>query len=59
MNEIAVGQLVELKSGGPTMTVAEVGDLNGKRTAWCDWFDEKHKPVRHAFPITSLKSVNE
>jgi uncharacterized protein YodC (DUF2158 family) len=51
---IKTGETVMLKSGGPTMTVNQVGDLYGTLTAWCDWFDGK-KAVNGTFPVTSLK----
>ena len=56
---IKVGDMVALKSGGPTMTVASVDELHGQLTAWCDWFDEKNKTTRHAFPVTSLRIIEE
>lgn len=55
MGEIKVGDTVKLKSGGPVMTVAEIGrTASGERlTAWCDWF-EKGKKETGAFPVASL-----
>ena len=50
MSAINVGDTVQLKSGGPVMTVRffeEGGDAN------CDWFD-KEKPMNATFPLTSL-----
>ncbi len=60
-NGFEVGDTVELKSGSPTMTIARLaaGVTNDKsQGAWCDWFDEKHKPHHQWFPLTSLKKVN-
>lgn len=38
--QFKVGDVVMLKSGGPKMTVKEVGpDFGGKPRVWCDWFD--------------------
>ena len=51
--EINVGDTVQLKSGGPMMTVSSVSDHYGVLTAWCDWFDGK-KAVNGTFPVTSL-----
>jgi len=36
--EIVAGSVVQLKSGGPLMTVQQVADHWGTLTAWCDWF---------------------
>lgn len=37
------GDVVRLKSGGPTMTVTQVGEahMTGRMTVWCVWFDPK------------------
>lgn len=34
-----VGDVVELKSGGPEMTVIQVFILEGEPKVACDWFD--------------------
>lgn len=43
MSEIKVGDTVRLKSGGPLMTVEEIGDYSvdgdGPMKASCTWFD--------------------
>lgn len=52
-NEIAVGDVVTLKSGSPSMTVDAVEDNYGVMTAWCSWFDGK-KVVKSTFPVSSL-----
>lgn len=33
-----VGDVVRLKSGGPDMTVTNVGKESGMLTVWCAWF---------------------
>lgn len=35
------GELVKLKSGGPTMTVEQVGQksMTGEDAVWCVWFE--------------------
>jgi uncharacterized protein YodC (DUF2158 family) len=38
-NTFKIGHVVQLKSGGPKMTVTKVGDSGGVPTAWCAWFD--------------------
>lgn len=46
-----VGQTVELKSGGPVMTITSItGDQ-----ITCDWFVNKHKHSSGTFPSASLK----
>lgn len=56
--EIKVGDIVRLKSGGPVMTVDEIGYEQGyeggPQSAWCEWFDDKKQPQRRAFKLTSL-----
>jgi len=39
--ELKAGNVVQLKSGGPKMTVSQVGKaaMTGKYTVWCDWFE--------------------
>ena len=60
MADFKVGDTVALKSGSPTMTIARLGVQQRSSTtqgAWCDWFDEKNKPQRAWFPLTSLEKV--
>jgi len=56
--EIKVGDVVQLKSGGPDMTVDEIGksgmDSTGPLSAWCTWFHNGEEK-RSSFPLTSLK----
>jgi len=53
MAEIKAGDVVQLKSGGPQMTVNFVE----KDEAACTWFDDKMKPQHGRYPVTSLKQV--
>jgi uncharacterized protein YodC (DUF2158 family) len=55
-DQITAGSVVELKSGGPDMTVSEVEEWNGKMRARCQWFDGKKNQFDY-FPVTSLKLV--
>jgi uncharacterized protein YodC (DUF2158 family) len=55
--EIKDGDTVVLKSGGPNMTVADIGEYGGKRGAKCDWFDGK-KRLSEVFVLTSLEKTN-
>lgn len=43
MAKFNTGDVVKLKSGGPKMTVVQVGELSEFDTrihVWCTWFDE-------------------
>ena len=37
--------VVQVRSGGPRMTVTQVGERLGEPTVWCVWFDgvKKHE----------------
>ncbi len=54
-----VGDVVELKSGGPAMAVATVDNPPG--TVWCQWFDGKKKSsgtfATDTLKLTDSKSV--
>lgn len=49
------GDTVQLKSGGPIMTIDQIGQRSGGGgpAAWCQWF-EKTKLTTGVFPLTSL-----
>ena len=51
------GDIVQLKSGGPKMTVTEAREWNGEIRVWCSWFDEHNKPQSDSFPMAALKQV--
>ncbi len=53
-DEIKPGDVVQLKSGGPKMTVARLETFSGKVMVVCDWFDGQ-KTDRNTFPVESLK----
>jgi uncharacterized protein YodC (DUF2158 family) len=57
-DQIAVGSVVQLKSGGPKMTVSTVEPWNGVMTAFCDWFEGSNSKT-NGFPVSSLKVVAE
>jgi uncharacterized protein YodC (DUF2158 family) len=47
------GDVVELKSGGPKMTVAKIGPVGlggSKLVVWCEWFDGNKKNKDHFTP---------
>lgn len=59
-DEIKEGLVVQLKSGGPKMTVKWVGDEYGQMTAICDWFIQDKAPWKKdtgRFAVSSLKIV--
>jgi uncharacterized protein YodC (DUF2158 family) len=61
-DEIKEGAVVQLRSGGPKMTVSWVGDEFGTMTAICNWFVQDKAPWKKdkgRFPVTSLKVVAE
>jgi uncharacterized protein YodC (DUF2158 family) len=51
---LKAGDVVQLKSGGPIMTITSVGDQYGTLTAWCTWFDGK-KPETGTYPMIVLE----
>jgi uncharacterized protein YodC (DUF2158 family) len=55
-DDIKPGSIVQLKSGGPMMTVSWVDHAD--RRAYCDWFIQDKAPWKKdgaVFPFTSLK----
>ena len=55
MADINVGDVVQLKSGGPPMTVTEIGENNNE--VYCEWFDKKGEPQGRHFMIEALKVI--
>jgi uncharacterized protein YodC (DUF2158 family) len=53
-----VGDTVQLKSGGPDMTVIKTGTAGGDRMVWCAWF-EGTKDAYGPFPPEALKVPSE
>ena len=54
MNQFTVGDIVQLKSGGPKMTVISVGP----DSIWATWFAGS-KNERAKFPPVSLQAVKD
>jgi uncharacterized protein YodC (DUF2158 family) len=54
MSQFKVGNVVQLKSGGPTMTVRET-----KEKVDCQWFDDKGELKQRAFDEGVLKKISE
>jgi uncharacterized protein YodC (DUF2158 family) len=57
-DELKVGDVVQLKSGGPKMTIEGIDayGLENYKQAICVWF-EKSKRETHVFELTSLQKV--
>ena len=58
--EFKLGDLVRLKSGGPLMTVEQVGEraMTGGEAVWCVWFEtvgNKQLMKRETFPPVVLE----
>lgn len=57
MDELKEGDVVQLRSGSPRMTILEIGDYSvssdGKLSAKCTWF-EGAKPHTDVFPLHAL-----
>ena len=53
-----VGDTVQLKSGGPDMTVTRIGVAGGEPLVWCAWF-EGTKDAYGLFPPAALKASPE
>ena len=55
------GNVVMLKSGGPAMTVTDIGDYSAGMGAGpedgvkCVWFDDKKNPVERVFDAAVLE----
>lgn len=51
------GSVVQLKSGGPRMTVRWVEEGE----AFCEWFSDEKVPkvMGHRYPVTSLKMIEQ
>lgn len=58
MAEFKAGDVVQLKSGGPKMTISKVQTEPDGMYANCDWF-EGTKPNTGYFPLLSLKYPDE
>ena len=61
MSDFKKGAVVELKSGGPAMTIQDLGNWEMKGIedgAMCVWFDGKTKH-QDVFDVASLKEVDE
>ena len=55
MQPFMAGEVVQLKSGGPKMTVENIA--HGK--VFCQWFDENNNLQRNMFAPESLEKVKD
>lgn len=54
------GDVVQLKSGGPKMTVSKVAEFHGapgRQMALCTWFDSQGKHEEKLFDPVQLKVI--
>jgi|GEM_PF-5847141 len=62
MNDIKVGDIVQLKHGGQLMTVSTIGrryEFSTTLCAWCVWFDGNGKRTHAAFELESLRTPSK
>ena len=52
-----VGDVVELKSGGPVMTVVDVQQASGRTIVSCTWMSNRRQYETQAFPIEAFVAV--
>ena len=57
MLSFQIGDTVELKSGGPAMTIARLESEMGVLRAHCQWFDGNGTAQQYFYSVTSLKAV--
>ncbi|WP_352570255.1 YodC family protein [Mesorhizobium opportunistum] len=58
-NAFKIGDTVQLKSGGPIMTVVNVGtSASNIESVWCQWFNDKGKPESGTFPVAAVLSAD-
>ena len=55
--QIKPGDVVQLKSGGPKMTVKVIKTVAGKESAYCTWF-VNDEAKEYPFPLETLKPAN-
>jgi uncharacterized protein YodC (DUF2158 family) len=59
MDNFKAGDTVELKSGGPIMTISKIETRSDGNRALCQWFDERGEAKQAYYPLTSLKPSTE
>lgn len=48
--EFKAGDVVQLKSGGPAMTIAWIDGSDAR----CEWFDNKNEPQGRSYKLVAL-----
>jgi uncharacterized protein YodC (DUF2158 family) len=57
--DFEIGDVVRLRSGGPKMTVTEVGEtLSGQMSVWCTWFVGTRQETG-TFPVGGVELFRE
>jgi uncharacterized protein YodC (DUF2158 family) len=56
-NEIKIGSIVRLKSGGPNMTVEAIFLDHGGAWVRCSWFDDT-KRISRIFGLDAVESID-
>jgi uncharacterized protein YodC (DUF2158 family) len=58
-DQFQVGDIVQLRSGGPEMTVDHIGKVGGTKKARCIWFAKTYQDRKEGlFALPTLKKVN-
>ncbi|WP_426051567.1 YodC family protein [Brevundimonas sp. SL161] len=57
-DELVVGDVARLKSGGPVMTVTTVAEQYGTPMIWTMWFDQKGSQ-NGTFPPAALQKEED
>jgi len=55
-DDFEIGDRVELKSGGPVMTIERFDTIGGQPSAWCTFFDGT-KRIDQDFALAALQKV--
>lgn len=54
MADLKIGDVVTLKSGGPSMTIEDIGEYRYVTKALCTWFDG-NKKISDTFKLEALE----
>lgn len=53
--EFKIGDVVQLKSGGPKMTVIHIDNLEGTDRCFCVWIDASENEQRKNYPLAAVQ----
>ena len=59
MSDFKVGDVVQLKSGGPTMTIQRMYPDSTPPDAKCKWFDKNSATKEEGFALESLIRIED